>query len=93
MSYTRIFAVIVKGIDNRVLQGVASLGTRPTVNGVDSILEVYILDFNQDVYGYSVEVDFLYKIRDEKKFDSIEALTVNIEQDVVMAKQYFQQLT
>jgi riboflavin kinase/FMN adenylyltransferase len=88
-----IFAVMVKGIDNRVLQGVASLGTRPTVNGVDSILEVYILDFNQDVYGYSVEVDFLYKIRDEKKFDSIEALTVNIEQDVVMAKQYFQQLT
>jgi riboflavin kinase/FMN adenylyltransferase len=88
-----IFAVMVKGIDNRVLQGVASLGTRPTVNGVDSILEVYILDFNQDVYGYSVEVDFLYKIRDEKKFDSIEALTVNIEQDVVLAKQYFEQLT
>jgi riboflavin kinase/FMN adenylyltransferase len=88
-----IFAVMVKGIDNRVLQGVASLGTRPTVNGVDSILEVYILDFNQDVYGYSVEVDFLHKIRDEKKFDSLEELTVNIEQDIVLAKQYFEQLT
>jgi riboflavin kinase/FMN adenylyltransferase len=88
-----IFAVMVKGIDNRVLQGVASLGTRPTVNGVDSILEVYILDFDQDVYGYSVEVDFLHKIRDEKKFDSLEELTVNIEQDIVLAKQYFEQLT
>jgi riboflavin kinase/FMN adenylyltransferase len=88
-----IFAVMVKGIDNRVLQGVASLGTRPTVNGVDSILEVYILNFNQDVYGYSVEVDFLHKIRDEKKFDSLEELTVNIEQDIVLAKQYFKQLT
>jgi riboflavin kinase/FMN adenylyltransferase len=88
-----IFAVMVKGIDNRVLQGVASLGTRPTVNGVDSILEVYILDFNQDVYGYSVEVDFLHKIRDEKKFDSLEELTANIEQDIVLAKQYFEQLT
>jgi riboflavin kinase/FMN adenylyltransferase len=88
-----IFAVMVKGIDNRVLRGVASLGTRPTVNGVDSILEVYILDFDQDVYGYSVEVDFLHKIRDEKKFDSLEELTVNIEQDIVLAKQYFEQLT
>ncbi|MFT4651034.1 MAG: riboflavin kinase/FMN adenylyltransferase [Polaribacter sp.] len=88
-----IFAVMVKGIDNRVLQGVASLGTRPTVNGVDSILEVYILDFDQDVYGYSVEVDFLHKIRDEKKFDSLEELTVNIEQDIVLSKRYFKQLT
>ena len=87
-----IFAVMVKGIDNRVLQGVASLGTRPTVNGVDSILEVYILDFNQDVYGYSVEVDFLHRIRDEKKFNSLEELTVNIKQDIVLAKQYFEQL-
>lgn len=88
-----IFAVMVKGIDNRVLQGVASLGTRPTVNGVDSTLEVYILDFNQEVYGYNVEVDFLYKIRDEKKFDSIEELTANIDQDVVLAKQYFEQMS
>ena len=88
-----IFAVMVKGIDNRVLQGVASLGTRPTVNGVDSILEVFILNFNQDVYGYSVEVDFLHKIRDEKKFDSLQELTVNIKQDIVLAKQYFEQLT
>ena len=87
-----IFAVMVKGIDNRVLQGVASLGTRPTVNGVDSILEVYILDFNQDVYGYSVEVDFLHRIRDEKKFNSLEELTVNIKQDIVLAKQHFEQL-
>jgi riboflavin kinase/FMN adenylyltransferase len=87
-----IFAVIVKGIDNRVLQGVASLGTRPTVNGVDSILEVYILDFNQDVYGYGVEVDFLHKIREEKKFNSLEELKVNIKQDIVLAKQHFKPL-
>lgn len=86
-----IFAVMVKGIDNRVLQGVASLGTRPTVNGTDSILEVYILDFNQDVYGYSVEVDFLHKIRDEKKFASLQELTTNIAQDIALAKQYFEQ--
>ena len=84
-----IFAVSVKGIDNRILQGVASIGTRPTINGVDTILEVFILDFDQDVYGYRVEVEFLHKIRDEQKFDSLQELKVHIEQDTVKAKQYF----
>ncbi len=87
-----IFAVSVKGIDNRVLPGVASIGTRPTVNGVDTILEVFILDFDQDVYGYSVDVEFLHKIRDEEKFDSLEELGLHIEQDTVKARQYFEQL-
>ncbi len=87
-----IFAVRVKGIDNRVLQGVASIGTRPTVNGVDTILEVYILDFNQDVYGYCVDVEFLYKIRDEEKFDSLEELCSHIENDIKLAKTYFANL-
>ena len=88
-----IFAVRVKGIDNRVLQGVASIGTRPTVAGVDTILEVYILDFDQDVYGYSVEVEFLHKIRDEKKFDSLEELRVNIGRDTENAIAYFERET
>ena len=87
-----IFAVSVKGIDNRVLQGVASIGTRPTVNGVDTILEVFILDFDRDVYGYCVDVEFLHKIRDEEKFDSLQELKIHIERDTVKAKQYFDQL-
>ena len=86
-----IFAVNVKGIDNRVLQGVASIGTRPTVNGVDTILEVYILGFDQDVYGYSVEVEFLHKIRDEEKFDSLEELTSWIGRDTEKAIAFFKQ--
>ncbi len=86
-----IFAVRVKGIDNRVLEGVASIGTRPTVAGVDTILEVYILDFDRDVYGYSVEVEFLHKIRDEKKFDSLEELSENIARDTETAIAYFKQ--
>ena len=86
-----IFAVNVKGIDNRVLQGVASIGTRPTVNGVDTILEVYILGFDQDVYGYSVEVEFLHKIRDEEKFDSLEELTKWIGRDTEKAIAFFKQ--
>ena len=84
-----IFAVRVKGIDNRVLEGVASIGTRPTVAGVDTILEVYILDFDQDVYGYSVEVEFLHKLRDEEKFASLEELSFNIGRDTENAIAYF----
>jgi riboflavin kinase/FMN adenylyltransferase len=84
-----IFAVQVKGIDNRELRGVASIGTRPTVNGVDTILEVYILDFNRDVYGYRVVVEFLHKIRNEQKFDSLEELTAHIAQDTEKAKTFF----
>ena len=87
-----IFAVSVKGIDNRVLPGVASIGTRPTVDGVDTILEVFILDFDQDVYGYCVDVEFLHKIRDEEKFESLEELGFHIEQDTVKARRYFEQL-
>jgi riboflavin kinase/FMN adenylyltransferase len=76
-------------LDNRVLEGVASIGTRPTVNGVDTILEVYILDFDRDVYGSSVEVNFLHKIRDEEKFDSLDELTAHIAQDTKKAKAFF----
>ena len=85
-----IFAVRVKGIDNHPLDGVASIGTRPTVNGVDTILEVYILDFNRDVYGYRVVVEFLHKIRDEEKFDSLEELTAHIAQDTEKARSFFE---
>ena len=86
-----IFAVQVKGIDNHPLRGVASIGTRPTVNGVDTILEVYILDFNRDVYGYRVEVEFLHKIRNEEKFNSLEELTAHIAQDTAKAQAFFEQ--
>ena len=85
-----IFAVHVKGIDNRVLKGVASIGTRPTVAGVDTILEVYILDFDENVYGRSVNVEFLHKIRDEQKFDSLEELTRNMDRDTERAIAYFE---
>jgi riboflavin kinase/FMN adenylyltransferase len=84
-----IFAVQVKGIDNRPLSGVASIGTRPTVNGVDTILEVYILDFDRDVYGYRVVVEFLHKIRNEEKFDSLEELSAHIAQDTDKAIAFF----
>ncbi|MBT4451808.1 MAG: bifunctional riboflavin kinase/FAD synthetase [Gammaproteobacteria bacterium] len=85
-----IFAVLVKGIDNRTLRGVASIGTRPTVNGVGTILEVYILNFSEQVYGYCVDVEILHKIRNEEKFDSLDILVEKINQDIDKAHTYFE---
>lgn len=85
-----IFAVLVKGIDNRTLRGVASIGTRPTVNGVGTILEVYILNFSEQVYGCCVNVEVLHKIRNEEKFDSLDILVEKIKQDIDEAHAYFE---
>jgi len=85
-----IFAVLVKGIDNRTLRGVASIGTRPTVNGVGTILEVYILNFSEQIYGYCVDVEILHKIRNEEKFDSLDILVKKINQDIDKAHTYFE---
>jgi len=88
-----IFAVRVKGLDNdgseSAINGVASIGTRPTVNGDGVLLEVYLFDFNRDVYGKTASVEFLKHIRAEQDFISIEALIENIQQDVKIAKEFF----
>lgn len=84
-----IFVVRVHGINNQVLQGVASVGYRPTFNGKKIILEVFIFDFNDMIYGKNLTVEFLSKIRDELHFESIDALIVQIENDVQVAKAYF----
>ena len=85
-----IFAVLVKGLDNRVLRGVASIGTRPTVNGSAVILEVYILNFSEQIYRRCVDVEILHKIRDEEKYDSLAALSEQIKQDIDDAISYFE---
>jgi len=82
-----VYAVKVQGIGDSFIYGVANVGTRPTVDGTRSLLEVYLLDFNQDIYGYQLSVEFIAKLRDEQKFSSLEALKQQISQDVVMAKQ------
>lgn len=84
-----IFAVEVYGLDEEPLQGVASIGTRPTVGGTKVILEVYLFDFNQDIYGRHLQVSFLHKIRDEAHFESLDALKEKIAEDVIKAKEFF----
>ena len=67
--------------------GVANLGTRPTVAGISKLhLEVHVLNFSKDLYGQHVHITFLEKIRDEVKFESIEALKEQIKKDIINAK-------
>lgn len=84
-----IFVVRIHGLHNKILPGVASVGLRPTFNGKQIILEVYLFDFDEFIYGKKITVEFLAKIRDEIKFDSIELLIEHIKKDVEIAKQYF----
>ncbi len=89
-----IFVVAVRGAiaasPNTVLPGVASLGVRPTLyeNG-KPILEVHLFDFNQEIYGHHLQVDFLQKLRDEKKYADLDTLIVQIKKDVAQAKNFF----
>ena len=89
-ALTGIFVVELAGLGGRALKGVASLGVRPTVreNG-PPLLEVHILDFDNEIYGSHVRVDFLHKLRDEEKYPDLETLTRQIAVDVENAKRFF----
>lgn len=84
-ALTGVYAVKLDG-----LPGVANLGVRPTIAGVPKLsLEVHVLDFNDDLYDRHVHVEFLHKIRDEMKFDGLDALKAQIGNDVITARKYF----
>ncbi|MGZ8191707.1 MAG: bifunctional riboflavin kinase/FAD synthetase [Methylococcaceae bacterium] len=89
---TGVFAVTMTGIDDMEFQGVANVGTRPTVDGGSKvILETHLFDFDKEIYGRYVEVHFRQKIRDEMRFQSIEQLKAQIVKDVREAKKIFAQ--
>ena len=71
------------------VNGIANIGYRPTVDGKKGLLEVHLFDFDGDLYGKLVHVDFLHKIRDEMKFASFDLLKEQILKDVVEATSYF----
>jgi riboflavin kinase / FMN adenylyltransferase len=81
-----IFAVRVHGIGVAPLAGVASLGTRPTVGGVHTLLEVHLFDFAADIYGREIEVEFVAKLREEEHFPTLDALVEQIHRDAAQAR-------
>ncbi|MEZ5657225.1 MAG: bifunctional riboflavin kinase/FAD synthetase [Burkholderiaceae bacterium] len=85
-----IFVVQVHGLGERPWPAVASLGTRPAVEADgEPLLEVHLFDFSREIYGMPVRVEFLQKLRDERGFDSLEALRQQIDADAAQARAYF----
>ena len=81
-----IFAVRVHGLGELPLDAVASVGTRPTFDGVKPLLEVHIFDFDQDIYGRYIHVDFIARLRDELRFESVDALIEQMDKDSAEAR-------
>ncbi|MCE9678005.1 bifunctional riboflavin kinase/FAD synthetase [Shewanella sp. AS1] len=76
-----VFAVKLFWDGSDIYDGVANVGYRPTVNGQHCQLEVHLFDFNDDLYGKTVEVELVAKIRDEQPFKSLDALKQQIKND------------
>jgi len=83
---TGIYAVRVRGAAEAALPGVASLGTRPTVDGRGLLLEAHIFDFDADLYGRRLEVEFAAYLREEIRFASVEALVEQMHDDAARAR-------
>jgi len=81
-----IYATLVHGIADRPWPSVSSFGTRPTVDGVEPLLEAHLFDFAGDLYGRHLQVEFVAKLRDEEKFPDLPALTAQMHQDAAQAR-------
>jgi len=85
-----IFAVRVHGLGDEASAGVASLGVRPTVKqDARPLLEVFVFDFDEAIYGRRITVEFLHKLRDEERYADLDRLTRQIRVDVAQARDYF----
>lgn len=83
-----VYAVKVYGLGEEAINGVANLGTRPSVHGVENRLEVHLFDFAQQVYGKHICVEPVAFIRDEMKFASLDELKAQIARDAMQAREF-----
>lgn len=81
-----IFAVRVQGLAGGTKDAVASVGTRPTFDGTKPLLEVHIFDFDADIYGEYIHVDFIARLRSEEKFDEVDELVAQMHRDADNAR-------
>lgn len=81
-----IYATWVHGVGDRPHASVSSFGTRPTVEGVEPLLEAHLFDFDGDLYGRHIEVEFVAKLRDELKFPDLPSLTEQMQRDAETAR-------
>ncbi|HCV96846.1 MAG TPA: bifunctional riboflavin kinase/FAD synthetase [Stenotrophomonas sp.] len=81
-----IYATWVHGVFDQPWPSVSSFGTRPTVDGVEPLLEAHLFDFQGDLYGRHIDVEFVAKLRDEEKFQDLAALTDQMHRDAEQAR-------
>lgn len=85
-----VFVVTVTGLGAKKIQGVANVGNRPTAGGDSrSLLEVHLFDFNREIYGEHIYVEFIFKLRDEMRYPNFELLRQQILKDAEDARAYF----
>ena len=84
-----VYSVLVK-LKSKIYKGVCNVGKRPTLGGNKTLLEVFIFDFDKEIYGVYVTVIFKQKCREEKKFESFDELKKQIKKDVEKSRLYFQ---
>ena len=84
-----IFAVKIHNLTAAPLYGVANIGNRPAVGGGRTLLEVYIFDFDQSIYGRALEIELVKKLRDEQYYATLPQLQQQIALDAKMAKDFF----
>ena len=92
IALSGVFCVKVEFVDqDKMVNGVANVGFRPTVSKDKKrcLLEVHLLNFSEDVYGQKVKVYFYKKLRDEKKFSSLDNLKAQLSKDIKAGIDYF----
>ena len=86
-----VYAVRAILDDGRTFGGACSLGERPTIEGAGRSIETFLFDFNEDIYGRGMELQFVKRLRGEEKFNSLDALTAQMARDVEEAKERIKQ--
>ncbi len=86
-----IYATWVHGVGDRPWPAVSSFGTRPTVDGAGPLLEAHLFDFDGDLYGRHIGVEFVAKLRDELKFPDLQTLTAQMHHDAERAREVLAQ--
>ena len=87
-----VYAVRVYGASAVLAEGVANVGVRPTVDGTRLLLEVHLFQFDEALYGKRLRVEFCHKLRDERRFDSLDLLKEQIGRDAQDAIDYFRRI-
>ena len=82
--------VIRTGIEDKTVFGMMNIGMNPTVKGKEQSIEVHFFDFNSDIYGEELKIALLHRIREEQKFESLEALKIQLQKDEQTSKAFIE---